>query len=57
MPLTFEEVKERLTKVDEVSLLEVLNISSEDLVERFQDIIEKKLDDLIEELQDEEVDE
>jgi hypothetical protein len=57
MPLTFEEVKERLTKVDEVSLLEVLDISSEDLVERFQDLIEKKLDDLAQEFEDEEVDE
>lgn len=52
MNLTFEEVKERLKKLDEVTLLEVLNISSEDLVERFADIIETKLDDLEEELSD-----
>lgn len=52
MSLTFEEVKERLKKLDEVTLLEVLDISSEDLVERFEDLIEAKCDDLEEELSD-----
>jgi hypothetical protein len=54
MNLTFEEIKERLTKLDEVTLLEVLEISSEDIVERFMDLIELKIDDLEEELSDEE---
>lgn len=57
MNLTFEEVCERLKKLDEVTLLEVLDISSEDLVERFKDLIEDKLDDFEEELSDEPIDE
>lgn len=52
MPITFEELKELLIKEDEVSLLEVLDISSEDLVDRFEDLIEKKFDDLAKEYED-----
>ena len=40
MNLTFEELKEKLKRLDEVTLLELLNIDSNDLVERFYDIIE-----------------
>lgn len=40
MNLTFEELKEKLKRIDEVTLLELLNIDSNDLVERFYDIIE-----------------
>jgi len=50
--LTLNEVKERLTRLDEVLILEVLDISSEDLVERFTDFIEDCLDDLVEDLAD-----
>lgn len=51
MNLTVEEVAERLAKMtDEVSILEVLNINSFDLVERFQDRIEANYDFLIEEM-------
>jgi hypothetical protein len=39
-------------RLDEVLLLEVLNITSEDIVERFTDFIENKLDSLVEELED-----
>jgi len=52
MALTFEEIKERLKRLDEVTLLEVLNISSEDLVERFDDLIESKQEELEEDLDD-----
>jgi len=38
----------------EIDLLELLEISSEDLVERFKDKIEDKLDDFIEEFEEEE---
>lgn len=55
MPLTFNELKERLKQLDEITLLEVLNVSSEDLVERFEDFIENKFESLNEELEDEEV--
>lgn len=50
--LTINEVTERLQRLDEVSILEVLDISSEDLVERFTDFIEIRYEELAEELDD-----
>lgn len=44
--LTFEELKERLAMLDEVTLLEILNIHSYDLVQRFEDLIEDNQDKL-----------
>lgn len=55
MSLTFAEVSERLKRIDEVSLLEVLHISAEDLVERFEDRIREHFDQLEEDLSDDEV--
>jgi hypothetical protein len=52
MALTLNEIKERLMRLDEIDLLEVLEISSEDLVERFTDYIEDRADELEQELQD-----
>ena len=49
MTTTFNELKEHLTTLDEVSLLEVLEINSEELVERFEDKIESKQEQLTEE--------
>jgi len=46
MALTLEEIKERLKRWDEVTLIEELSIRSEDIVERFDDIIEDKADKL-----------
>jgi hypothetical protein len=46
MPLTLEEIKERMKRWDELTLLEELNIRSEDLVERFDDYIEDQADRL-----------
>lgn len=43
MKLTFKEVLERAKSLDEVTLLELLEISSEDLVDRFEDKVEDKL--------------
>ena len=51
MPLTLHDVKERLKQIDEVSLLEVLEISAEDIVDRFGDRIELKMDYLVEDLE------
>ena len=48
--ITFEELKEALKRLDEVSLLELLGIQSDDLVERFDDVIEKKQEYLIKEI-------
>jgi hypothetical protein len=46
MPLLLHEIKERLKALDEVTLLELLEISSEDLVEMFSDKIEDNVDKL-----------
>ena len=48
--LTLQDVMDRLKKIDEVTLLEVLEISSEDIVERFVDKIETNYETLEEEL-------
>ena len=46
MPLLLHEIKERLIALDEITLLELLNISSEDIVEMFSDRIEDNADKL-----------
>lgn len=51
--LTLNDVRDRLQHIDEVSLLEVLDISSEDIVNAFVDKIEENYEDLAEELADE----
>ena len=49
--ITFEELKEALKRLDEVTLLELLGLQSDDLVDRFDDVIEKKQEYLIKELE------
>ncbi len=51
--MTFEEIRERLKQFDEQILCEVLGISSEDLVERFADHIEARIEELEEDLDEE----
>ena len=46
MPLLLHEIKERLIELDEVTLLELLNITSEEIVEMFSDRIEDNADKL-----------
>lgn len=49
--ITLTDVLDRLKeRVDEISLLEILDISSEDIVDKFQDKIEEKFEELREEL-------
>ena len=48
--LTLQEIKEALCQYDEVTLLEVLNVSSEELLDRFEDIVEAQYEQLLEEL-------
>ena len=48
--LTFNEVCEELTKLDEVTLLELLEVSSEDLIAKFQDKIEDNFETLLKEV-------
>ena len=55
MSLTLEEVKERLLKTfDPDDLLEALQITSEQLLERFEDKLINKLDVFEQELEEEE---
>jgi hypothetical protein len=46
MPLLLHEIKERLIALDEITLLELLDISSEELVIMFSDKIEENADKL-----------
>lgn len=49
MSMTLTELQEKLKEVDEITLMELLNVSSEDLVERFVDVIEDNFDTLVQE--------
>ena len=51
--LTFTDVCDHLKQQDEISVLEVLEITSEELVDRFKDKVENKLDYFLEDLEDE----
>lgn len=44
--ITLEELKEKLSMLDEVLLLEILDIHSDELVEAFEDKIEEQQDKL-----------
>jgi hypothetical protein len=46
MSLTIEELKEKLSKLDEVTLLETLELTSEDIVNRCADLIEEQYETL-----------
>jgi hypothetical protein len=50
LTLTLPELKERLKSLDEVILLELLDVASEDLVETFGDIIENNYTRLLKEV-------
>lgn len=52
MAFTIEELKDKLKQFDEVHLLEILNISSEDLVDRFEDVIISRRGYLLGELEE-----
>jgi hypothetical protein len=52
MALTLEDLKKRMARaLNEVEVLEVLEINTEQLVERFEDLILEKYNYLIEELE------
>ena len=44
--MTLHDLKEKLKTVDEISLMELLEITSDEIVERFIDKIENKIDAL-----------
>lgn len=50
--ITFHELKDKLKELEETTLLELLEVTSEMLVEAFSDIIEDKQEKLTKELDD-----
>lgn len=52
MSLTNNDIEDKLKTLPEIDLLEILEISSEDLVDRFKDRIEEKRDFFEEDLED-----
>jgi hypothetical protein len=54
MSLTLVEIEERLKDYDEVTLLERLEITSEEIVEKFQDKIEEHYEEFAIEFTEEE---
>jgi len=50
--MTLHDLMERLKQVEEVTLMELLEVSSADLVDRFIDKIEEKFDILENEVDD-----
>lgn len=56
MSYTIEELKDKLRQVDELSILELLDITSEELVDFLTDQIEEKCVELEEYFQDEDED-
>ena len=54
MSLTLDEIKERILQYyDPDDLLEALQISSEEILDRFEDKLMKRLDEFHEELEEE----
>lgn len=51
--ITFPELKERLREVEETMLIELLNLTSADIVDRFSEEIEEEQDRLKDYLNDE----
>ncbi len=51
MSLTFEDIIDRLKQLDEVTILELLDLKTEDIVERFRDVIEDAIEEIEKELQ------
>jgi hypothetical protein len=51
---TITDIIEELKQTDEISLLEILDISSEDILEKFKDLIEERLEYFQQDLEEEE---
>jgi hypothetical protein len=51
---TITDIIEELKQIDEISLLEILDISSEDILEKFKDLIEERLEYFQQDLEEEE---
>ena len=51
MNLTIPELIEKLSVIDEIEIIEMLDITSLDILTRFEDIVENNYDKLIEEIE------
>lgn len=49
--LTLVDVSDKLRDYEETQLIDTLEISSDDIVDRFQDVIEEKYDKLVSEIE------
>ena len=52
MAITLTELQSKLMLMDEISLMEILEVTSEDIVQRFIDRIDLKYDQLVTEFDD-----
>ena len=50
MNLTIPELIEKLSVIDEIEIIEMLDLTSLDILTRFEDIVENNYDKLIEEI-------
>jgi len=50
MTLTLAELIEKLSVLDEVDILELLDLTSSDILYRFEDVVEDNYDKLIKEI-------
>jgi hypothetical protein len=57
MSKTMRDIINDLKRMDEVTLLELLNLSSEDIVDRFEDVIENRYDVILDFLGDDDSEE
>jgi hypothetical protein len=48
--LTLVELKEKLMQFDELDLIELLDLTSEDILDRFEDVVEDKYEMLRKEI-------
>tara|TARA_E500000081_G_C6081012_1_gene327736 strand:+ start:747 stop:902 length:156 start_codon:yes stop_codon:yes gene_type:complete len=51
MNLTIPELIEKLSVIDEIEIIEMLDLTSLDILTRFEDIVENNYDKLIEEIE------
>jgi Mg/Co/Ni transporter MgtE len=56
MSYTWKEILEKLTREKEIDLLELLEITSEDIVEMFKDRINEKYEEILAEYEEEQED-
>lgn len=57
MSKTFRDIIDDLRRLDEVTLLELLHLRTEDIIDRFEDVIEAKQEQIRSQLDDSEEDE